>query len=304
VANKFSLTMINKISLLFLVFIISPNTYAQEEISSYYQIASLQTTINEASAKVSVALESKGFEVIGQYAPGENKTLYVIVFTRDDLQQVTLMVDERGALASVLKVGFVLKEEKIIVSVLNPEYIFLAYLRDEYEQHKSVLEKVNTDVFSALSVIGSDKIPFGGTLDYTKLKKYHYMFGMPYFDDPVSLNEFSSFNEGIERIRNNLSKEKGSTKKVYEVIFKDKEVAIFGVALLDPEDGEGHFLQIIGEDHVAAMPYEIIVEGTEATMLHGRFRLALHWPELTMGRFTKIMSTPGNVKDFMKALAE
>jgi hypothetical protein len=130
------------------------------------------------------------------------------------------------------------------------------------------------------------------------------MFAMPYFDDPVALNEFDSFEAGVNKIRANLSSGKGNTKKIYEVIHKDSKVAVFGIALLDPEEGEAHFLPIIGEDHIAAMPYEIIVEGTEATMLHGRFRFAMHWPELTMGTFTKIMSSPGDVKDIMKDLTE
>jgi hypothetical protein len=52
------------------------------------------------------------------------------------------------------------------------------------------------------------------------------------------------------------------------------------------------------------MPYEIIIQGKEATMLHGRYRIALHWPDLTMGTFTKIMSTPGDIKKVMKDLCE
>jgi hypothetical protein len=71
---------------------------------------------------------------------------------------------------------------------------------------------------------------------------------------------------------------------------------------MNEEEGEKHFLPIIGEDHLAAMPYEIIIQGKEATMLHGRYRIALHWPDLTMGTFTKIMSTPGDVKKVMKDL--
>jgi len=55
---------------------------------------------------------------------------------------------------------------------------------------------------------------------------------------------------------------------------------------------------------VAAMPYELILQGNEVTMLHGRFRFALHWPELTMKTFTKIMSSPGDVEDAMKSLFE
>ena len=52
------------------------------------------------------------------------------------------------------------------------------------------------------------------------------------------------------------------------------------------------------------MPYEIILQGNKATMLHGRYRLALHWPELTMGTFMKIMSTPGDTEDTLEALCE
>ena len=64
------------------------------------------------------------------------------------------------------------------------------------------------------------------------------------------------------------------------------------------------FLPIIGEDHLAAMPYEIILQGNKATMLHGRYRIALHWPELTMGTFMKIRNTPGDYKDVFEALCE
>lgn len=52
------------------------------------------------------------------------------------------------------------------------------------------------------------------------------------------------------------------------------------------------------------MPYEIILQGKEATMLHGKFRSAVFWPELSMSTFMKIVSTPGDVEDFMEALTE
>jgi len=52
------------------------------------------------------------------------------------------------------------------------------------------------------------------------------------------------------------------------------------------------------------MPYEIILQGKTATMLHGRYRLALHWPELTMSTFMKIMSTPGEIEDTLEGLCK
>ncbi len=130
------------------------------------------------------------------------------------------------------------------------------------------------------------------------------MMMMPYFTDPVELNEFDSFEQGVSTIQKNLNAKKGNTVKVYELILENENIAIFGVGILDKEDGEAKFLPIIGEDNIAAMPYEIIIQGKEATMLHGKYRFALHWPELSMGQFMKISSTPGDVEDFLKALTE
>ena len=70
------------------------------------------------------------------------------------------------------------------------------------------------------------------------------------------------------------------------------------------ENGEAFFLPVIGQDHVANMPYEIILQDTEATMLAGKYRIALFWPELTMSTFMKIMSTPGDIEDTMEGLCE
>jgi hypothetical protein len=39
-------------------------------------------------------------------------------------------------------------------------------------------------------------------------------------------------------------------------------------------------------------------------MLHGKYRFAIHWPELTMSQFMKISSTPGDVEDMLEALTE
>ena len=127
---------------------------------------------------------------------------------------------------------------------------------------------------------------------------------MPYFSDPVELEEFSSFDEGVKTIEKNLAAKKGNTKLVYKLKFNADNIAVYGVALLDSATGEGNFLPIIDNSHLAAMPYEIILQGKTATILHGRYRLAVHWPELTMGTFMKIMSTPGEIEDTLVALCK
>lgn len=293
-----------KISLLSLFLIVTLFVSAENEIPAYYKVAHLNVSIDDASGQVIKALATKNFEVIGQYHPTGKETLYVIAFTRKDLQQTALKVKDRGALASVLKVGLVSKDGGTNVSLLNPEYIFYAYLMDETDKYRGALKMIDEDVKVALKTIGTDFTPFGGELEADDLKDYHYMMMMPYFTDPVELKEFDTFEQGLSTIRKNLAAKKGNTEKVYELVFENEKVAVFGIGLLDAEDGEAFFLPIIGDDHIAAMPYEIILQGKEATMLHGKYRFALHWPELTMKQFMKISGTPGDVEDFMKALMD
>jgi hypothetical protein len=274
-----------------------------QEISSFIKVGESPKSIKELTTELKKGLGQKEFTFLGAYKP-ENKNIFkILTFTRKDLMNTCLNVKDRGALASVIKIGLFKKGTNVVVSYLNPDYIFNAYLKEKAIVYKPTLDKISSDLKEALKSVGSDFTEFGGSETAKKLRKYHYMIGMPYFTDPVELMEFSSFDEGVKTIQNNLKNHKGKTVKVYELIFKDKEIAVFGVGL-HGIDGETAFLPKIGEEHIAAMPYEIILEGKKATMLHGKYRFALHWPELTMGQFMKIMSTPNDIKEQLKALTE
>jgi hypothetical protein len=228
----------------------------------------------------------------------------VIAYSRKDLQKITLKVKDRGALAAALKIGLKADGPGTHISYLNPEYLFQAYLGDEFDNYAKELNNISEDIRSALSPLGSELKGFGGGITAEKLRKYHYKIMMPYFTDPVELAEFSSFEEGVNTIERNLKSKKGNTELVYRLKFNDQETAVYGIGFLDPEKGESHFLPIIGESHLAAMPYEIILQGKKATMLHGRYRIALHWPELTMGTFMKIMSTPGDYTEVFEGICQ
>ena len=292
------------ISVIVVGFILTTSNTKEQALSPFFRVAVYKSTIDKVAPKVKTALASKKFQVLSSYHPGKDPNLYVISFTRSDLKNTVIKVKDRGALASVLRVGIYKKGDLVYVTIVNPEYMFNAYLRKDFDTHKTVLNKINNELLAAMKTIGKKITPFGGSLSASELRDYQYKVMMPYFTDPVELNEFSSFEEGVKTIKKNLAAKKGSTLKVYEVIYKDKKVAVFGVGLLDKSEGEAHFLSIIGDTHIAALPYEIILQGKTATMLHGRFRFALYWPELTMGTFTQIMSTPGDVEDALEALCE
>ena len=285
------------------VFSFSFTSYGQD-LAPYIKVGESNETMQQISEKVITALKDNSFTVLGTYNPSNKSSLKVIAFTNSSLKNAVVKVKDRGALAAAFKVGLVQKNGKVTISYTNPDYILRAYLRDNYNTYKTTFQKFSTDVKSALSSLGSDFKPFGGTVKADKLKKYHYKIMMPYFSDPVTLKEFSSFEAGLKTIENNLKAKKGSTKQVYKLVFKTQKIAVFGIGLRSKEDGESNFLPKIGEDHIAALPYEIILQGKKATMLHGKYRIALHWPELTMGTFMKIMSTPGDIEDTLEGLCE
>ena len=275
-----------------------------QEIQPFYDCGTVTGSIKTVKEKVKAQLKTNGFIVTGGYSVGGKSTMYVLTFTSKELQRTCLKVADRGILAANLRVAFTLKSGKVNVSALNPKYLFLGYLRDNYDKYKANLDKVTTKALKVYKSVSGKTTAFGGKLKESKLKNYHYMMGMPYFDDPVKLKEFNSFEEAITTIKNNLKLKKANTKLVYKLEYKTLKKAVYGVALLDKEKGEASFLPKIGAKHLAAMPYEIVVEGKKATILHGRFRFAMYWPELTMGQFSKIMSTPGDIEETMKALTK
>jgi hypothetical protein len=290
--------------LIFSCLIILSITYNSvgQDLAPYIKIGESSETIQQTSDSIIKALKDNSFTILGSYNPSEKNTLRVIAFTRNDLKNTVIKVTDRGALAAVFKVGLIQKGGKVIVSYTNPNYILRAYLGEDYKKFKGSFEKFNEDLKTAFSTIGNAFIPFGGTIKADKLKKYHYKIMMPYFSDPITLNEFSSFEEGLKVIESNLKAKKGQTLEVYKMVYKNEKVAVFGIGLQSVEDGEANFLPKIGEDHVAALPYEIILQGNKATMLHGKYRIALHWPNLTMGTFMKIMSTPGDIEETLEEI--
>ena len=275
-----------------------------QNLSPYIKVGVYNDNIITTYNVVQEALQNNGFDVIGNYNPEGKSNLKVLVLTRSDLQQTVLKVKDRGALAAVMKVGLKSSGNGTIITYVNPEYIFNAYLRNEYPKYESSLASFVSDLSEVLSAFGNENKELGGSVSVTELRKYQYKALMPNFDNPIVLKTFTSFEEGMQTIEKNLINRKGNTKLVYKLAFKNSKVAVYGVGLLNNSKGENKFLPIIGEDHIAALPYEIILQDKTATMLHGRFRIALHWPDLTMGTFMKIMSTPGNIEDFLKALCE
>ncbi len=275
---------------------------ASPELTAYYKVTSTLDVAKATNALVN-KLKSKDYAIIGNYSPMSNSQMKVIVFTRSDLQKLTVTDKSAHSLASILKFGIYNDGNTTEISLLNPEYVFYAYLQDKIKGKETKLKVIADDLVSLLNSLGNNFTTFGGKLSADDLKDYHYMFGMPYFDDFVGLNTFSDFSSACKIIETNLNTIAG-IKKVFVQKYSGQQVAIYGIALLDTKNGESFFLPKIGKTHIAAMPYELMVTGNKVIMLHGRYRFALLWPELSMSEFMQIVDVPGFVEDTFKKVAQ
>ena len=137
------------------------------------------------------------------------------------------------------------------------------------------------------------------------LGNYRYMIGMERLDSPKNkLAEYGSFAEALKVVRENLAKGVGKTSKVYEVVMPDRKLAVFGVAMNDGDNKDGGWIKKIDmQDNVAGLPYEIYVVDNVVSSPHGRYRIALAFPDVGMGQFMRISSLPNVIMETMSAVA-
>lgn len=258
------------------------------------------------------ALDGAGFEVLGRYHPLGKPEHGVLVVTHPAILEAIHELPETSEggqtiVGAGLRVGFRADEESgaVEMSYTNPEYWYRAYFQDAFDAvGMPVVDAVAGSLDTALGGLGtvSDET-FGGDVAPGDLEYFQYMMGMPYMYNAPRVGSEDGFSAMVETIRANLKEGVAGTAKIYEVVMPDEEVAVFGVAMNDPETGTPSWFPSLVQRHVAALPYEIYVDGDVAYTLHGRFRIALAWPELGMGTFMGIASAPGQIEDTMRQVA-
>lgn len=254
--------------------------------------------MDAVTAQVEKKLQAGGFEIVGTYHPQGIANSGVIVVTDRDMLAAIAKVGGDAVVGAAIRIGVASTGK---VSYMNPEYWYRAYLRKNFDSNESVVKALQTRLKNAL---GAGE-PFGGDVDAADLPKYHYMFGMEYFDDDRDLAAHANFDEAVSAVRANLANQVGHTAKVYEIVLPDQKIAVFGVAFTDPASGDGMWVNRIGGTaNIAALPYEIFVVGNKTEALYGRYRIALAWPSLTMVSFSKIMSTPSSIKATLEKVAK
>jgi hypothetical protein len=229
-------------------------------------------------------LKDCGLTVLGTHPVAGNTNYTTVVYTAPALKEAAKLPN-RGFIA-VQRIMHNSKDHTLLAT--NPEYFMRAFLQKDY---KDGMAKPVTD---ALTAALGKLTPTDDSLKTKKLKKYHFMVSMPYYDD------FARVAKGTTA---ELSK-KLEAKAKDRIIFKlklnaDGSSILYGVALPTKIEKFNKKLETMGKSQL--LPYTVLIENGEANILHAKFYLALSFPQLTMTEFMKIMSVPGDIKDAFKA---
>jgi len=254
------------------------------------------------------ALTAAGFEIVGEYSPYSDtfvEKAQVIIVTNDELRKAAGM-SKYGGFAAPWRVAVTQSGDAIQVSYANPTYIANGY-RLKTSLH-GVSEALKQAV-GAQETFGSKK-----GLTARKLRKYHYAFGMEYFDDVYQLAEYDSHKDAVAALEKNLAAGIGGVTKVYRLDLGN-DVSVFGVQRrsgdknTDKNMDDSWIMSNVDFDDprsTAYLPVEILVDGNKIVALHMRFRMALHHPDLKMmgqNSFMNIMPSPKAVGAAMESVS-
>lgn len=297
--------------------LISINTAiaADDEVLKPFVLASKGAgDVAAKSAAATAALTANGFTIVGTYSP--YPAANILIITNDELKK-NATESEHGGYGAAQRVSITKVKNEIQISYTNPVYMANVY------RMKGDLKDVAAKLEKALGKVEE----FGAKgLTAKKLRKYHYMFGMEYFDEPSVLAEFPSHEEAIAAVEAGLAAKKEGVSKVFRIDLSGKQESLFGVAMAgkpgstkitkestpgDEQFGaqmtgapeaDQYIMSVIdfGENKgTAHLPYEILVSGKSVYALYARFRIALSYPDLKMmgsNSFMNIMEAPEAIR--------
>ncbi len=269
---------------------------AAEPLLKPFVLASKEeSTLPEKTAQVKAALGAAGFTLVGEYSPYAGAD--VIVVTSDALKK-NAAASEHGGYGAVQRVALTQAGKQVQVSYTNPVYMANVY------RMAGDLSGVSAALGSALGRIEE----FGAKgMTAKTARKYHYMFGMEYFDEPSELASYDSYEAAVKGVEAGLAKNSNGVSKVYRVDIPGKQESVFGVAMKGNGDANKYMddrfimseIDFRDVKSTAHLPYEVLVSGNKVYALYARFRIAINFPDLSMmgsNSFMNIMKTPEAIK--------
>ncbi len=254
--------------------------------------------VQAAATAVESKLKDGGFKVVGKYFPKALAGYGVVIATDDAMLAEVGSVGGYAVMGAAIRVGV---KADGSVAYTNPDYWYRAYFRKNFDKKEEAVKALQGRLQKTL---GAGKGQ-GGDEEAANLSNYRYMIGMERLDSYKNkLAEHGSFDDALKTVRDNLAKGTGKTAKVYEIVMPNRKLAVFGVAMNDSGNSDGEWISKIEmQNNVAGLPYEIYVIDKEVGAPHGRFRIALAFPDVGMGQFMRISSLPNVIIETMSAVA-
>jgi hypothetical protein len=241
-----------------------------EYLTAYY--VSNPQTLEDIKFK----LEINGFDILAIDKIFENRT--VISFTNEELKKTN----------SFLSVLHMLVSNNIEIRVQNPSYFAAAYLKDKFKYGQFMKTLKALDKVLGRMYETKDKLKL---LD---LSSYHFMLGMPYYDDTIVV---ARGDDIVQRLSDT-----NSTKHISYALRLANGSTLVGHKL---NSATYDYLKKINvENNAQIFPYEVIIKNEKAIMLSPKFYLALSLPLLSMTDFLKIASVPDKIKKDIKIVYE
>ena len=259
-------------------------------------------TVAEKTEQAKSALTGAGFTVVGNYSPYADAQILIV--TSDELKK-NAAASEHGGYGAIQRVAVTKVKDEVQVSYTNPVYMAAVY------RMKNDLSGTSTALASALGRVEE----FGAKgMTAAQARKYHYMVGMEYFDEPSLLAEYPSYEEAVKAVDAKLTNNKNGITKVYRVDVPGKKESVFGAAMKgsgDTKDMDDRFImsEIDFRDlkSTAHLPYEVLVSGNKVYALYARFRIAINYPDLSMmgsNSFMNIMDSPEAIRKALQKTVE
>lgn len=301
-------------------FCLSTAASADEELLKPFVLASADAgTVAGKAEEVKKALTANGFTIAGIYSPYPNATILII--TNDEMKKNAAQ-SEMGGFGAAQRVAITKVKGEIQVTYTNPSYMAHVYrMKDDYKNVSAALEKA----------VGKLQ-EFGGKgATAAKLRKYHYMVGMEYFDEPSVLAEYASHEEALAAVEAGLAAKTEGVSKVYRIDVPGKKESVFGVAMMgkpgttkvtkevspgqDEQFGalmtgapeaDQYIMSVIDFQDIkstAHLPYEILVSDKKVLAQYARFRIAINFPTLKMmgsNSFMNIMECPEAIRNTLQ----
>ena len=295
---KFITTLLAALPLL-----VALNTQAADDILKPFVLGSKGAgTVAEKAEQTKSALTGAGFNVVGNYSPLADAQILIV--TSDELKK-NAAASEHGGFGAIQRVAITKVNDDVQVSYTNPIYMANAYrMKGALKGTAASLEKAlgKTEEFGAKGMTAA------------QVRKYHYMVGMEYFDEPSLLAEYESYEEAVKAVDAKLTSNKNGVSKVYRVDIPGKKESVFGVAMKGSGDNkymDDRFImsEIDSRDpkSTAHLPYEVLVSDNKVIALYARYRIAINFPDLSMmgqNSFMNIMDTPEAIRLVLKKTVE